>query len=59
MHKVFRQFNLGIKKPNGNERNGINFFFQKRNETKGKIFEKMRNEKKRNEIQRNKTETKK
>jgi hypothetical protein len=49
----------GVKKRNGTERNGITVFFQKRNETERKIFDKMRNEKKRNEIQRNGTETKK
>jgi hypothetical protein len=51
----------GVKKRNGTKGNEtvLTEFFQKRNETKRKIFEKMRNEKKRNEIQRNETETKK
>jgi mevalonate pyrophosphate decarboxylase len=51
----------GVKKRNGMEWNEtvLKVFFQKRIETKRKIFEEMRNEKKRNEIQKNETETKK
>jgi hypothetical protein len=56
---MWKQFLVTHLKAGVKKRNGITVFFQKRNETERKIFDKMRNEKKRNEIQRNGTETKK
>jgi hypothetical protein len=59
IQNILIRLDQGLKNVTERNETVLSVFFQKWNETKRKIFEKMRNEKKRNEIQRNETETKK